>query len=520
MFWKKLITMILSALLCPVIICFLSGGISTVVNGFLSNAVSATKAVGTAEKEKSDKSEDAERPIALEEVVSAQEKWFRDNEPTGNNPDNVSDFSFERFTFEDGIKVEGYMITEYKGSSKDIVIPSEYEGEYVIAIKSDTFNGKDITSVTLPESLLYIGWRAFDSCKYLENINFPENLQKIDNEAFTGCKSLSTLALGKNIRYIGEYAFKGCDTLKSVHITGGERPLILAQYCFNKCKSLEKVTIPDYTDKLCTGVFSNCKALTDFTLTETGKDAEIATDRWVFECCEKLTSFDASRFSNIESGVFQGCSSLETVILPETQDSIKHSTFLNCISLRDITLPEGVTVIEEDAFYGCTSLSAISLPSSVTSIGETAFKETNITEIFIPSNISYIGRSAFLNCKNLKRIEFEEDGERLTIYYSAFENTGVEELTLPGRVVTVGNQSFVSCSNLKKVVYKSSGAAFADQNIEFKAFANTPLEEIHIPETVGIIGEYVIPESATIYCASGSFAEEWAKRCEIKYVTE
>ena len=94
------------------------------------------------------------------------------------------------------------------------------------------------------------------------------------------------------------------------------------------------------------------------------------------------------------------------------------------------------------------------------------------------------------------------------------------ELTLPGRVVTVGNQSFVSCSNLKKVVYKSGGAAFADQNIEFKAFANTPLEEIHIPETVGIIGEYAIPESAKIYCASGSFAEEWAKRCEIKYVTE
>ena len=518
MFYKKLITMILSAFLCPVIICFLSGGIRTVVNGFLSSAVSAAKSVSATEKE-NNKSEDTKKPIALEDVVSEQEKWFRDNEPTGNNPDNVSDFSFEKYTFEDGIKVEGYTITEYKGSSKEIVIPSEYEGEFVIAIKSDTFSGKDITSVTLPESLLYIDRRAFDSCKYLEDINFPENLQKIDAGAFADCKSLSTLTLGKNIRYIGEYAFKRCDTLKSVQITGGERPLILDQYCFNECKSLEKVTIPDYTDKLCKGVFSNCKALTDFTLTETGKGTGITTDRWVFEYCEKLTSFDASKFLNIESGVFQGCTSLETVILPETQDSIKHSTFLDCVSLKDITLPEGVTVIEEDAFYGCTSLTAISLPASVTSIGETAFKETNITEIFIPSNVSYIGRSAFLNCTNLKKIEFEEEGERLTIYYSAFENTGIEELTLPGRVVTVGNQSFVSCANLKKVVYKSSGAAFADQNIEFKAFAGTPLEEIHIPETVGIIGEYAIPKSATIYCAPGSSAEEWAKY-EVKYVTE
>ena len=156
----------------------------------------------------------------------------------------------------------------------------------------------------------------------------------------------------------------------------------------------------------------------------------------------------------------------------------------------------------------------------MTEIKEGVFYKTGLTEIFIPSTVSYIGNSAFDGCQNLTKVEFAEDGEKLKIDFCAFANTGVEEVTIPGRVTTVGNQAFVSCQNLKKVVYKSSGAAFADQNIDFKAFLDTPLEEIHIPDTVGSITDNAIPYTATIYCPADSYAEEWAKKYDVKYVIE
>lgn len=508
--------MILAAVLCPILFSLTGDTVKDAVNGLVSE-VTGTE---LSEEETDDNAEAAEKAQQQEDTLVLQKKWFKENKPTGKNPDNASDFTFMEYTYEDGIEIEGYMITEYTGSANEVVIPSEYEGKFVIALDFSAFEGQDITSVTLPESMLYIGGYVFKECKYLESINFPENLQKIAVSAFEGCKSLSTLNLGRNIKYIGESAFARCDLLKTVQITGGASPLTIGAYCFGECIALERVTIPDYTEKLENSVFSNCKALTDFVISDTGNYTNIETGRWVFEYCEGLKTFDASRFTKIDGGTFQGCTSLETVILPDMLEEIQIDAFLNCTGLKNITLPDSVSVIGEGAFAGCTSLTTINIPASLTKLGDAMLMDSGITEIFIPANVSDTGRSTFENCTNLKRIEFAEEGEKLTIDFCAFRNTGVEELVLPGRVVTAGNQSFVACANLKKVVYKSSGAVFADQNIDYCAFADSPVEEIHIPATVDSIHESAIPYTAVIYCPAGSSAEEWAKQYGVNYVTE
>ena len=77
--------------------------------------------------------------------------------------------------------------------------------------------------------------------------------------------------------------------------------------------------------------------------------------------------------TSIVSSAFSGCSSLQSINIPESVTSIGSYTFGECSSLQNINIPESVTSIGNNAFYDCSSLQSITIPSSVTSIGSNAF---------------------------------------------------------------------------------------------------------------------------------------------------
>jgi hypothetical protein len=77
----------------------------------------------------------------------------------------------------------------------------------------------------------------------------------------------------------------------------------------------------------------------------------------------------------IGKNAFCGCDDLESVDFGKNSQitKIDKYVFQNCTSLTGITIPDSVKTIDDGAFYGCTSLASVSIPNNVTIIGDYAF---------------------------------------------------------------------------------------------------------------------------------------------------
>ncbi len=88
----------------------------------------------------------------------------------------------------------------------------------------------------------------------------------------------------------------------------------------------------------------------------------------------------------------------------------------------------GTRIICDDAFSKCSSLTSIVIPNSVTSIGEGAFSScTSLSNIDIPDSVTRIGHLAFANCSSLSNnvihdsvSRFGDELFKLPLHFPAF----------------------------------------------------------------------------------------------------
>lgn len=71
---------------------------------------------------------------------------------------------------------------------------------------------KNLTSVTIPNGVTYIGFYAFE-CSGLVTASIGDGVTHIDNKAFSSCRSLSTVSIGKSVEKIGKRAFEECGAI-------------------------------------------------------------------------------------------------------------------------------------------------------------------------------------------------------------------------------------------------------------------------------------------------------------------
>lgn len=147
------------------------------------------------------------------------------------------------------------MITGYKGTRTEIIVPERIGKNTVTAIGDKAFspwNSKrtpeakevceTITKITLPDTVRLIECNAFGACIALVSVNIPEGVTKIGHDAFCECHSLEKIIIPKSVRTIGDYAFSFCQSIKFIEIPEGVEEI--GEYAFAYCSALTTLVLP------------------------------------------------------------------------------------------------------------------------------------------------------------------------------------------------------------------------------------------------------------------------------------
>ena len=97
--------------------------------------------------------------------------------------------------------------------------------------------------------------------------------------------------------------------------------------------------------------------------------------------------------------------SIESIVFPDSLESIGQLAFWDCWYLKDITFGANLKYISNDAFPCCRGLETVILPDSVIQLGEQAFYGCNrLKKIQIPAGVTSIGVNTFYECSQLEQL--------------------------------------------------------------------------------------------------------------------
>ncbi|WP_342534822.1 InlB B-repeat-containing protein [Lysinibacillus sp. FSL M8-0337] len=209
------------------------------------------------------------------------------NIPADANGTNESDFVVTPIG-------TGVMITGYIGKEKDLVIPETLNGLLVTAIGFEAFSNKQLTSVTIPSSVMSIRESAFRE-NQLTNVTIPSGVTSIGKSAFLE-NQLTSVTIPSSVASIGSHAFYR--------------------------NQLTSVTIPSSVTSIERHAFSH-NQLTSVTIPSS------------------VTSIDDFAFYTNQ---------LTSVTIPNSVTSIGHSAF-GTNDLTSVTIPSSVTSMEAFAFH-------------------------------------------------------------------------------------------------------------------------------------------------------------------------
>lgn len=390
-----------------------------------------------------------------------------------------------------------------------------------------TFRGfKDLTQVTLPDSLTSIGDYAFYSCSSLVSISIPDGVTEIGNSAFCGCSKLINASVGGGVTVIDKYAFDSCSSL--VRIAIPDSVTSIGGWAFSGCSSLASITIGSGVASIGSQAFWGCSSLTDVYLTDMDAWCQITFNNNKYShsstpmCYAKNIYLKGKAIASVtmplditavQDDTFYGFRDLVTVTIPDGVTGIGERAFYGCGSLTGITIPDSVTSIGGSAFSGCSSLASITIPDSVTSIGADAFEKcTSMQSITVGSGVTdiddafsgckklesvyitdvaawcgitfasnaanplYYAKNLYLNGAKVETLEIPEEVQVISSY--AFVNaTCIQGVAIPKSLVGVAANAFTGCSGIKKVYYAGSETEWKDLAI---SAGNDPLTNAQI----------------------------------------
>ncbi|MGN0476513.1 MAG: leucine-rich repeat domain-containing protein [Ruminococcus sp.] len=285
-----------------------------------------------------------------------------------------------------GLIIRNNILLGYKGTiDKDLVIKNGVNN-----VASYAFSGSDVNSVTLPDSVGYVGTYAFSNCQRLNYIKISNSLTVIREYTFYNCTNLKEFSFPSTINVIGESAFENCQQMKiSAYPLSVEK---IEKKAFKNCKKIcnfnfgnSLTTIEDYA-------FADCTKLTISKYSNKLK----TIGNYAFSNCTSLTEFDlANSVEKLADYSFYNCTSLNRVSNSNLLNSFGENCFSNCYSLKSFSLSSSIKEIPASSFMLCRALTSIYIPDNVTKIGKEAFYKTGIKKINLPPSVTTIESYVF-----------------------------------------------------------------------------------------------------------------------------
>lgn len=265
------------------------------------------------------------------------------------------------WTYENGTAI----LFNSNADSTSITIAEEIKGCEVVGINSSVFSESDIEEIIIPDTIRYIGEKAFYSCDKLEKIHWGKGLLEVGEEAFYGL-NISEVILPEGLEIIGVNAFSEA-TIKSLDIP--DTVLLIRMGAFSDCAQLTDIRIGTCVCRIDNGAFSATPWL------------ESQTDEFVIVGDGVLLKYNGTN-SHVE--VPEGIKSLSSVF-----DNF------DCGNIIEIKLPNTLIAIGDLAFWGCRDLEKLIIPENVKYVGTGVL--TTDSKVFLPRDIEYVDTWAFLN---------------------------------------------------------------------------------------------------------------------------
>ena len=351
-------------------------------------------------------------------------------------------------TLPDSVQIVGNnAFSECTGLTGTLTLGSSLQTIGAGAFYDCSFSG----NLVIPDSVTSIGRYAFYSRPYLRpetqgTLTLGRNLRTIGEFAFLESRYTGSLTIPDSVVEIGERAFYQCENLNGT-LTLGRSLRTIGKEAFYWCAFTGSLTIPEGVAEIADGAFSslhqfNRDGMFNGTLTLPSTLKTIGAEAFAYTdfsgellIPDGVTGIGANAFAKCDG--FGG-----TLSLPDSVKTVGESAFYQCEGFTGLKLPAGLTKIETLSFAFMAGLKTeVVIPEGVTEIGEGAFECSYMPSVRLPSTLRKIEKQAFMYAHNLTKITLPDGLE--TIGDEAFDGCYFKKaIVLPASIKSIGKKAF------------------------------------------------------------------------------